>query len=305
MFPPKDSSNQINTYKIITEPIINNVLAGYNSTVMAYGQTGTGKTHTIVNEVLPQVMQYLQNEKIMSHLSVRLSCLQIYNDSLSDLLQPKNILKIREKQSKFHVEGLHEEKIQSFENALEVIKLSEMHRKIGETSMNIFSSRSHAIYRFVIENFQSNTVSVLHLVDLAGSERLNKSKICNERYDETISINSSLTTLGKCIISLSGKKSNHVPFRESKLTKVLQDSFGGNSKTVLVITLSPEIADIEETIASLNFGQRACLIKNMPLLNFQEPKIIDESYKLEFEEKILKINELEYENLDLMNKING
>ena len=274
---------------------------------MAYGQTGTGKTHTIVNEVLPQVMQYLQTDKISKSLCVRLSCIQIYNDSLSDLLQPNNSLKIRERSGKFQVEGLHEEEVLSFEAALEIIRISELNRKIGETSMNFFSSRSHAIYRFNIENLRTKTISILHLVDLAGSERLKKSKICNERFDETIAINSSLSTLGKCIISLSSKKPQHVPFRECKLTKVLQDSLGGNSKTVLVVTLSANVSDIEETIASLNFGQRACLIKNMPVINLplSNIKMLDEGIKKELEDKIIRINELEYDNLDLVNQISG
>jgi len=307
VFPPQESlNNNKSIYSVVTTPVLQNVMEGYNGTIMAYGQTGTGKTFTIVNEILRQTVQFLQSAHTPGEVAVHLSCMQIYNETLSDLLRPKNQLKIRQKDTKFFVDGLHEQQIVEIDQALEAIRLSETNRNVGETSMNIFSSRSHAIYRFRITNRRSGTSCILQLVDLAGSERLKKSNITNERYDETISINSSLTTLGKCIILLSNKKNTHIPFRESKLTRVLNDSIGGNSKTAMVVTLSPEISDLDETVASLNFGQRACKITNRAMINFsQETKGNIEIFRQEMEDKNLKINELEYENLDLMNQING
>jgi hypothetical protein len=307
VFSPEEAyNNSKSIYSTVTQPVLQNVMEGYNGTIMAYGQTGTGKTFTIVNEILRQTVKFLQSVHNPGEISVHLSCLQIYNETLSDLLRPKNQLKIREKTGKFFVEGLHEQQIIEIEQALEAIRLSETNRNVGETSMNTFSSRSHAIYRFRILNHLTGTSCLLQLVDLAGSERLKKSNITNERYDETISINSSLTTLGKCIILLSNKKNTHIPFRESKLTRVLNDSIGGNAKTAMVVTLSPEISDLDETVASLCFGQRACKITTRAIINFsQDPKENSEVFRKELEDKNLKINELEYENLDLMNQING
>lgn len=116
----------------------------------------------------------------------------------------------------------------------------------------------------------SITSSVLYLVDLAGSERVKKSKVSGDRLDEAISINSSLTALGKCIHALTDSKTNFVPFRDSKLTRILQDSLGGNSKTSLVVTIGPSIKNMEETLSSLYFGSRAMKVQNKPIINRQK-----------------------------------
>jgi len=168
--------------------------------------------------------------------------------------------------------------------------------------MNLKSSRSHAIFIITVHNRSSETRSSLYLVDLAGSERIKKSNVSGSSIDETIAINSSLTTLGKCIIALGDKKSAHVPFRESKLTKVLQDALGGRCKTALILTLSPQLDDLEETISSLLFGQRAKKVQCKPV-TFEASKpngsgLVDDLKKqLEIKNQLLQ--ELSAENRKL------
>ena len=234
-------------------------------------------------------------------MEISLSCVQIYNEGISDLLKPKNVIKLREKHGKFYLEGIHEERLGNIEDTTHLVLLSEANRNTGSTTMNIVSSRSHAIYIFKITNRLKGTVAQLHLVDLAGSERLKKSNIANETLEEMKSINSSLTALGRCIISLT-TNSAHVPFRESKLTTIIHESFGGNALSTLIVTVSPDGSDIDETIASLSFGQRACKIVNKAKIN-SVPNDIDLTIQADLEDRLLRLNELEFENADLQNQL--
>lgn len=234
---------------------------------MAYGQTGSGKTYTIVKEMLPMCAYALYNLQKDLGAELYLSSVQIYKEKISDLLTQQENLQVRDNGNQFFIPELHQENIHNEAHLQKLLKVSEAHRKIGSTSMNQVSSRSHAIYTFTLLQRAKNLRSVLNLVDLSGSERFKKAKINSENQGETISINTSLTVLSKCIIFLSDQKSNHIPFRDSKLTKILSESLGGNSRTALVVNLSPEQSDIEETLASLCFGQRACKIQNRPMVN--------------------------------------
>ena len=224
---------------------------------MAYGQTGTGKTYTIVQELIPQSLNWIfQNKPVQD--DIYFSCLQIYNEKLSDLLCPNNKVQMREKKNRFVVERLVEEKVVNVQMGRDLISKCENNRNIGSTSMNPYSSRSHAIYMYKIFHKEKGIFSTLYFVDLAGSERLKvllyryifikliakKSKIHNDKYSETISINTSLTTLGKCIIALTEKRSTHVPYRESKLTKVLMETLSGNSMVSFIVNLSAKLGDI-------------------------------------------------------------
>lgn len=172
--------------------------------------------------------------------------MQIYTEKLTDLLSPQNKIRLREKQGKFVVYNLSDQKVVDAEMGCDLVSKCEMNRNIGSTSLNPYSSRSHAIYMFKVLHRSRGTLSNLYFIDLAGSERLKKSKIQNEKYNETISINTSLTTLGKCIIALTQKKKAHVPFRESKLTKVLMETLSGNSKVAFIVNLSAKLSDIGE-----------------------------------------------------------
>ena len=315
VFPlDKKLNNYTMLYDEVTKNILNSVSKGINSTIMAYGQTGGGKTFTIVNEILPQCAKYLWKKKNKYEDSeLYLSAVQIYNEKLMDLLEYSKNLKIREKDSNFYIENLYSKEILDLESLQELIKKTEKNRNIGSTSMNPFSSRSHAIYKFTLIQKKKNLKSILNLVDLSGSERLKKANISENRYNETISINSSLTILSKCIIYLSDKNQKHIPFRESKLTKILKESLGGNCKTALIVNLSPQISDLEETLASLCFAQRACKIICKPIINknlknfhnSNRDNKINENLKQSLIDKDLKVNELEYENLELINQING
>ena len=204
------------------------------------------------------------------------------------------------------LEALQSKQISSIREAKECFELAQRLRCVGATSMNLKSSRSHAIFIITVHNRLTETRSSLFLVDLAGSERIKKSNVSGSSIDETIAINSSLTTLGKCIIALGDKKAAHVPFRESKLTKVLQDALGGKCKTALILTLSPQIDDLEETISSLLFGQRAKKVQCKPV-TFEVAKpagsaLVDDLKKqLEIKNQLLQ--ELSSENRKLHSEI--
>lgn len=163
--------------------------------------------------------------------------------------------------------------------------------------MNAKSSRSHAIFFLHLTNHKTDTKSTLYLVDLAGSERIKKSNVSGERIEEAIAINSSLTTLGKCIIALGDKRIAHVPFRESKLTKILQDALGGKCKTALIINLSPQLDDLEESISSLLFGQRAKKVQCKPMVTEKtEVKSPSDDLKKQLELKNQLLQEISAEN---------
>lgn len=202
------------------------------------------------------------------------------------------------------MESLHTKEITCFKEARECFEIAQRLRCVGSTSMNAKSSRSHAIFILSVLNTMTDVRSTLYLVDLAGSERIKKSNVSGERIDEAIAINSSLTTLGKCIIALGEKKVGHVPFRESKLTKILQDALGGRCKTALILTLSPELEDLEETVSSLLFGQRAkkVQIKIMPTESLT-PKTSVEEYKKQLEMKTQLLYEVSAENKRLQAEI--
>jgi len=248
------------------------VTQGYNGCIMAYGQTGTGKTHTILGKrdgLLPRSLEYIfqKNGLANERYVVDISCLQIYMENLTDLFDyKKKGIQIREKNGTFMVTNSIWVRLNNYDEAIKVIEETENRRKSCSTNMNQFSSRSHAIFIIKVTNIKHMTSSNLFLVDLAGSERIKKSFAQGDRLEEAISINTSLMALSKCIYNISENKWNHIPYRESKLTKILQETLAGNGKTTIIITISPEGVDIEETLSSLKFGQRASKIYCTPRL---------------------------------------
>ena len=168
------------------------------------------------------------------------------------------------------IDNLKSIEIKNYEQAKKCFETAERARCVSSTHLNNTSSRSHAIFLLKVMNRNNGQQSTLFLVDLAGSERIKKSHVAGERIGETIAINSSLTTLGKCIIALGERKISHIPFRESKLTSFLKDALGGNCKTALIISLSPDRDDIDETISSLLFGQRAKRVQCRPAVTVRE-----------------------------------
>lgn len=238
---------------------------------------------------------------------IRVSYMEIYNEEINDLLSLENQkLPIHESLERgVYVAGLREEIVNSAEQVLDLIKLGEENRHFGETNMNARSSRSHTIFRMVIESTAKDTassnnasnvdairVSVLNLVDLAGSERIAKTGVGGVRLKEGKYINKSLMILGNVInkLSESGKQRGHIPYRDSKLTRILQPALGGNAKTSIICTLAPEEVHIEETKGTLLFASRAKRITNCAQVNeILTDAALLKRQKLEIEELRMKL----------------
>ncbi|KAL0799387.1 hypothetical protein Bca101_054562 [Brassica carinata] len=288
----REDCKTVEVYEARTKEIVAAAVRGFNGTVFAYGQTNSGKTHTMrgsptepgviplaVHDMFETIYQDASREFLL-----RMSYLEIYNEDINDLLAPEHRkLQIHENLEKgIFVAGLREEIVASPQQVLEMMEFGESHRHIAETNMNVHSSRSHTIFRMIIESRQKTQdegagnacdavrVSVLNLVDLAGSERASKTGAEGVRLKEGSHINKSLMTLGTVIKKLSEGVENqggHVPYRDSKLTRILQPALGGNANTAIIcnITLAPIHAD--ETKSSLQFASRALRVTNCAHVN--------------------------------------
>jgi kinesin family protein 5 len=284
VFSPEASQDEV--YEHAASPIVEAIMQGFNGTILAYGQTSSGKTHTMMGSdiedmnnrgVIPRmvnsVFEQINDSSEAIEFTVKVGYCEIYMEKIKDLLDPVKInLKIKEDRTKgVYIDDLMEDYVSNEEEVFELMKLGNINREVAATNMNQGSSRSHSI--FMITVTQSNTkdhsskVSKLYLVDLAGSEKVSKTGAEGKRLDEAKNINKSLTTLGMVIYALTDGKSTHIPYRDSKLTRVLQDSIGGNSKTCLIITCSPSPLNENETVSTLRFGVRAKNIKNKPKIN--------------------------------------
>ncbi|KAG8230526.1 hypothetical protein J437_LFUL011528, partial [Ladona fulva] len=275
-------------YEALAEPIIESCLQGFNGTIFAYGQTSSGKTYTMMGEkdeegIIPMSVNHIFKvvESIPTReFLIRVAYMEIYNEQIHDLLEPKNSnLKIHEDSSGQAYVTLKEEIADTPEKVIAVMKKGEKMRRFGVTDINERSSRSHTIFRIVIESrkkqmndsFEEFTwddsvqISVLNLVDLAGSERVMQTKATGDRFKEGCAINKSLFYLGNVISQLSEGSGQYVNFRDSKLTRILRTSLGGNAHTAIICTITP--ASVEETISTLSFASRAICIKNEPHVN--------------------------------------
>ncbi|XP_043276548.1 kinesin-related protein 4 [Venturia canescens] len=269
-------------FDVIAKPIVEAAMTGINGTIFAYGQTGSGKTYTMMGEenfpgVIPLSIDYIFDR--IAHIYdreflLRVSYIEIYNEKINDLLDKERIdLKINEDKSGQITVKCKEEVVNCPENVTAVMKKGLKNRKIGETNMNEKSSRSHTIFRITIEGHESNSngavhISQLNLVDLAGSERIKQTGATGERLIEGRHINLSLSTLSRVIMYLSESQDNpqkFVNFRDSKLTRILQASLGGNAMTTIICAVTP--AALEETQATLAFASRAKKIHNKPEVN--------------------------------------
>ena len=323
----QENINQKEVFEICGKGVVDSVLEGYNGTIFTYGQTGTGKTYTMVGQfednelkgIIPRSFDYMfkkisNNKDKNAKYNVFIAFIQIYLETIQDLFEPSNNVRIREdpEQGVF-LEGVEWLKVKSTADCEEAFKRGEKNRVTAFTKMNAHSSRSHAILiakvekSFSTDNDQQHIMnkSHLYLVDLAGSERVNKTNSKKMRLEEAKKINYSLLVLGNCIQSLTDLKSGHVSYRDSKLTRLLQESLGGNAKTSLIVTISPSSYNTEETLSSLNFGQRAMKVKNKPIINRTEDyqaqlfklqeeydKLTDEYSKLKIEyDKVVEENQ--------------
>ena len=282
IFPP--SSTQEDIYNFGVKGIIDSVLDGYNGTVLAYGQTSSGKTYTMQGEmnnnstqgIIPRMIEHVFDfihSQEGTEFMIKVSMIEIYLEKIRDLLDLSRVnLQVRENFSKgIYVDGCSERYVGCPEDVYAALKIGSNNRAQAATLMNEHSSRSHSIFILTINQNNKkegfSKVGKLYLVDLAGSEKLSKTGATGLTVDEAKLINKSLTTLGRVIYNLTDGKSNHVPYRDSKLTRVLQESLGGNSKTCLIITCSPSIYNESETLSTLRFGLRAKKIKNKPKIN--------------------------------------
>lgn len=254
------------------QPLVVSVLDGYNVCIFAYGQTGSGKTHTmegygdqigVAPRAVHEVFRMIDSMSEDWKYDVTFSILEIYNESIRDLLDSNNNkekLDVRQGPEGNVVVGLTDVLVTSPEQVLNLMQQAQGNRAVGSHDMNEHSSRSHSILTLVcrgknLKDTSLTTFGKLHLIDLAGSERISKTDATGDRLKEAQNINRSLSALGDVIQAL-GKRSAHVPYRNSKLTFLLQDSLGGNSKVMMFVNISPAIYNVGETVCSLNFAHR-------------------------------------------------
>ncbi|NXV50361.1 CENPE protein, partial [Uria aalge] len=286
VFHSSDNTQQL--YEGVAVPIIQSAVQGYNGTIFAYGQTASGKTYTMMgNEdsvgIIPKAVQHVF--KVICEIPereflLRVSYMEIYNETITDLLcdiRKKKPLGIREDVNRnTYVEDLIEEVVVAPEQVMEWIRKGEKNRHYGETKMNEHSSRSHTIFRMIIESRERSDpanancdgavmVSHLNLVDLAGSERASQTGSEGVRLKEGCNINRSLFILGQVIKKLCDDPSGFINYRDSKLTRILQNSLGGNAKTVIICTITP--VSFDETLSTLQFANTAKRMKNTPKVN--------------------------------------
>ncbi|XP_060806091.1 kinesin-like protein Klp61F [Amyelois transitella] len=293
-------TKQVEVYQEVVAPLIEEVLAGYNCTVFAYGQTGTGKTHTMVGEntgdettwqndplagIIPRALSQLFDELRISNTeyTVRVSYLELYNEELFDLLstsEDNSKLRIYEdvtRKGSNIVNGLEEITVYNKNEVYKIMAQGQERKRVASTLMNAQSSRSHTVFTIVVHMKENSPegeelvkIGKLNLVDLAGSENISKAGSDNpakrERARECVNINQSLLTLGRVITALV-ERHPHIPYRESKLTRILQESLGGKTKTSIIATISPGHKDLEETMSTLEYAHRAKNIQNRPEVN--------------------------------------
>uniref|UniRef100_A0A671W7P3 Kinesin family member 11 n=1 Tax=Sparus aurata TaxID=8175 RepID=A0A671W7P3_SPAAU len=292
------AAKQIEVYRNVVCPILDEVIMGYNCTVFAYGQTGTGKTFTMEGErspneqftweedplagIIPRTLHQIF-EKLSENgteFSVKVSLLEIYNEELFDLLSPTE--DVNERLQLFDdprnkrgvvVKGLEEVTVHNKDEVYQILERGSAKRRTASTLMNAYSSRSHSVFSVTIhmkeitlDGEELVKIGKLNLVDLAGSENIGRSGAVDKRAREAGNINQSLLTLGRVITALVEKRP-HVPYRESKLTRILQDSLGGRTKTSIIATVSPSSSNLEETLSTLEYASRAKNIMNKPEVN--------------------------------------
>ncbi|XP_066476731.1 kinesin-like protein KIF11 [Tiliqua scincoides] len=291
-------AKQIDVYRSVVCPILDEVLLGYNCTVFAYGQTGTGKTFTMEGErspneeytweedplagIIPRTLHQIFEKLAESgtEFSVKVSLLEIYNEELFDLLNPtpdvgERLQMFDDPRNKRGViiKGLEEITVHNKDEVYQILERGAAKRTTAATFLNQYSSRSHSVFSVTLHMKETTTdgeelvkIGKLNLVDLAGSENIGRSGAVDKRAREAGNINQSLLTLGRVITALV-ERAPHVPYRESKLTRILQDSLGGRTKTSIIATISPASVNLEETLSTLEYAHRAKNILNKPEVN--------------------------------------
>jgi len=284
--------SQEDVYMGTAQPIVEGVIQGFNGAIIAYGQTGSGKTHTMLGPdgaqaflgdaeidisqagVIPRALQeLLDNAGKSSKVQLRASYLEIYQEQIFDLLAPcQGGTSVMDKAKRLHLPEVTDLPMNSLRDAMEVMRKGNTNRHMAATSMNRHSSRSHAIFIVTMRNMTDDAhhkFSQLFLVDLAGSERILKTGVVGQQLEEAKKINTSLLALGKVIEALSNKQ-KHIPYRDSKLTRLLKNSLGGNARAAVIISASLHAHNAAETLSALRFGVRASKIQNTASVNVEE-----------------------------------
>ncbi|CAL8164424.1 unnamed protein product [Prunus armeniaca] len=324
VYTPKD--DQVDVF-VDASPMVVSVLDGYNVCIFAYGQTGTGKTFTMegteqnrgVNyRTLEQLFEIAKERSETFSYGISVSVLEVYNEQIRDLLATAPSSKRLEiKQASegcHHVPGIVEAKVENIKEVWSVLQAGSNARAIGSNNVNEHSSRSHCLLSIMVRSKNlingECTKSKLWLVDLAGSERLAKTDVQGERLKEAQNINRSLSALGD-VISALANKSSHIPYRNSKLTHLLQDSLGGDSKTLMFVQISPSDQDLGETLSSLNFATRVRGIelgpakKQVDTSELQKTKVMLEKARQEARSKDESLRKLEESLQNLESKTKG
>lgn len=291
---------QEEVYSVSVQPLIDAFFQGFNATVFAYGQTGSGKTYTIGEAnicsfrdeeqgIIPRAVAdvfKLLDENDLSDFSVRVSYLEVYKEEFKDLLEVETASKdihIREDKGNIVLCGVKECEVEGLDEVLSLLESGNTARHTGATQMNPNSSRSHTIFTMYMDQRRGSSrlygtstgsgpqmlSSKFHFVDLAGSERILRTGNTGERLKESIQINSGLLALGNVIGALGDpkRKGSHIPYRDSKITRILKDSLGGNSKTLMIACISPSSSDFDESLNTLNYATRARNIQNRATVN--------------------------------------
>ncbi|KAG5178023.1 P-loop containing nucleoside triphosphate hydrolase protein [Tribonema minus] len=304
-----DESTQAGVYEALGQPIVGQALQGYNVTIFAYGQTGSGKSHTMMGGsgdsagIIPLLNKRLfeavgATTSAETKFMLTVSYLEVYNEVIHDLLNPvkEKMLRIREHPDLgIYVEGLCELVVHTADDVLKLIEQGGAVRRVAATNMNERSSRSHSCFSVKLAQKTTQDVgggiaretvlnSKLNLVDLAGSERAKKTGASGDTLREGASINKSLMCLGNVITALSeGKKRGHIPYRDSTLTRLLQESLGGNARTLMIAAVSPADYNCDETLSTLRYAHRAKSIENSVTKNEDVNEKMIRELKMEIE----------------------
>ncbi|XP_053320393.1 kinesin-like protein KIF7 [Spea bombifrons] len=302
-----ETCTQEAVYNLCVQPLLTAFFQGFNATVMAYGQTGSGKTYTIgeasmssisedeqgiIQRAMAEIFKLIDENDLIDY-TIRVSYLEVYKEEFRDLLEmqtsSKDILIREDDKGNVVLCGIKESEVEGLDEVLSLLEMGNTAKHTGATQVNAYSSRSHTIFTVTMEqrrvvgrvtrlaNAEDGTVpdigqilsSKFHFVDLAGSERILKTGNTGERLKESIQINTGLLALGNVISALGDpkRKSTHIPYRDSKITRILKDSLGGNAKTVMIACISPSASDFDETLNTLNYANRAQNIKNKAIVN--------------------------------------
>ncbi|OAA62883.1 kinesin [Niveomyces insectorum RCEF 264] len=314
-----DNATQMDVYEGTTKNLLDSVLDGYNATVFAYGATGCGKTHTITGTAQQPGIIFLTMQELFEKINERsddkiteltLSYLEIYNETIRDLLVPggsKQGLMLREDTNQaVTVAGLTSHHPRDVQEVMDMIVQGNEYRTVSPTEANAVSSRSHAVLQINVAQRDRNanvnephTMATLSIIDLAGSERASATKNRGERLLEGANINKSLLALGGCINALCDpRKKNHVPYRNSKLTRLLKFSLGGNCKTVMIVCVSPSSAHFDETQNTLRYANRAKNIQTKVTRNVFNVNRHVKDFLVKIDEQMALINELKAQQRD-------